>query len=1090
MSNALNAYALWLADYYLLSAGLIALALVTTALLRQPAQRLAVIKSTLLATLLLAALCALPGWSAVHLLTNNATDEPSLVANNPQRPSPPVNIPVPTKPITVDSAAPSPALISSPAQIQPTPATLPLSAPTIVAVAHLATVFAITSWLLLGALASNRLLRTARPAPSHVTNILRDVMAPHFERFPRLVLLTHDRIDVAVALGIRHPAILLPTKWTQRESVEHLRTILAHESTHILNHDLHWLALTRILLVALWANPLFWLVKRRLRLDQEALADAAAADLTSRHEYAEQLVAWARAVRTRPALHLSSAVGLWERPSQLRQRIAMLLNDRLDVLRDCTLRWKTSSFLLCGLAAIGLSLLTLKPGQSAIEPSGSEDQLVRIYCVDILGKPIAGAEIHVFQYHGGKDGRYMHHNGLTSDEHGRANLSKALFDKEHGTFDRWLYARVPGKLVGVARSAKWKFSQVINAEGRVVMRPSRPVEGQVAVPPDFAPQEVTVQVRVMNVITGPGEWDFQSLPREESFPGLDTGLPEIFERRPDAQGHVRFDDVPNQGCLYLVTRGKGLAETQWRNDNGTFEKPFRMAIKKEGRLSGRVLLPDGQPATGMSVAARIKDDAMYLTTFRGKTNANGEFEIDGLPDNTLVLSINDSNQKWVFRPIENILVEVGETADRTLTMEPGVLLSGRVVDEDGKPVQGAGFSAITDTTNGAGLDDDSTDADGRYEFRLPSGGANLYFNSLPDGFAYPEPQIVQTFEIKAGQPAVESPDITLRKTPADAADKAADKKTSVNKSLEAKSAGTDHPDEQGSQMLRDIRAKAEPLLATMAEEHGYGLELGRDLARIPPPFAPIRMEYYRTANPSQFRAIPRGPSAMVFHWANGEVMTSAGMTFGDPANDGFSLTVLIDQLLGIKSQQIEGPTELLRKPTTGDWVVRDGASADSLLEQLQQILQDELSLPVKLKLRIVERPVYVARGAYQLTPLPGRQAEGKLILTDETLTTDNIEIFGKQLVPNSGAGGGCGNFDTFLGWLGRWIGTPIVSEVKSPPKKTLCFQLHERTPSTEETRREDHDPKLVLANITAQTGLEFAQETRPVKLLFVEPAQK
>jgi hypothetical protein len=32
---------------------------------------------------------------------------------------------------------------------------------------------------------------------------------------------------------------------------------------------------------------------------------------------------------------------------------------------------------------------------------------------------------------------------------------------------------------------------------------------------------------------------------------------------------------------------------------------------------------------------------------------------------------------------------------------------------------------------------------------------------------------------------------------------------------------------------------------------------------------------------------------------------------------------------------------------------------------------------------------------------------------------------------------------------------------------------------------EDHDPKLVLANITAQTGLSFRKETRPVRILFV-----
>ena len=44
-----------------------------------------------------------------------------------------------------------------------------------------------------------------------------------------------------------------------------------------------------------------------------------------------------------PALHLSSAVGLWEGPSQLRQRIAILLDEQLTVLRNCSRRWRIAA---------------------------------------------------------------------------------------------------------------------------------------------------------------------------------------------------------------------------------------------------------------------------------------------------------------------------------------------------------------------------------------------------------------------------------------------------------------------------------------------------------------------------------------------------------------------------------------------------------------------------------------------------------------------------------------------------------------------------------------------------------------------------
>ena len=63
----------WSADVYLLGSVLLILALIATALLRQPVHRLAVTKSLFIALALLAALCAVPGWSVLHLI-NSKTD--------------------------------------------------------------------------------------------------------------------------------------------------------------------------------------------------------------------------------------------------------------------------------------------------------------------------------------------------------------------------------------------------------------------------------------------------------------------------------------------------------------------------------------------------------------------------------------------------------------------------------------------------------------------------------------------------------------------------------------------------------------------------------------------------------------------------------------------------------------------------------------------------------------------------------------------------------------------------------------------------------------------------------------------------------
>lgn len=406
---------------------------------------------------------------------------------------------------------------------------------------------------------------------------------------------------------------------------------------------------------------------------------------------------------------------------------------------------------------------------AASEAPQLPQQPVTVRCLDAEGKPVAGAEVHLFQYDG-RERRYVHSGPFTSDEQGRVVSDEALFSDELGHFDRWVYARVPGRLVGVARSAKWKNRQVVNQDFRVELQPSRSVEGQVTVPEGFDPADVTVRVQTLHVFTGRGDFDFESFPREDAFRGLDTALPEIFESRPDAEGRVRLNDVPVRGRLYLVTTGQGLGEAQWRNSDNRFDEPIRLTIEKEGSLTGLILAPDGKPAAGMNVAARLssgaRDGIFHLSTFRAVTGEEGEFTVRGLPDAAFVLSVEDPQERWVFRPRENLLVEPGEMRALELRMETGVVVSGRVLDPDGRPVQGAAFSALVDTRNGPGLAHATTDADGRYEFRLPLGAAQLYFNSLPEGFAYPDPQIVKRLDLKAGQAAIEDLDFTLQRKPA------------------------------------------------------------------------------------------------------------------------------------------------------------------------------------------------------------------------------------------------------------------------------------------------------------------------------------
>ena len=163
---------------------------------------------------------------------------------------------------------------------------------------------------------------------------------------------------------------------------------------------------------------------------------------------------------------------------------------------------------------------------------------------------------------------------------------------------------------------------------------------------------MTVRTRVLHVITGPGFFDYESFPRENNFPGLDTALPERFDCRPEKNGRIHFSDVPVSGRLTLVTAGDGLAEAQWRNEGKTFDQPIELTIPKESLVSGRVLSPDGKPAAGVEVVAASLPSARtsriyYLSRSALITDENGTFALHGVPQIEFVLYVSDSKNRSV-----------------------------------------------------------------------------------------------------------------------------------------------------------------------------------------------------------------------------------------------------------------------------------------------------------------------------------------------------------------------------------------------------------------------------------------------------------
>lgn len=84
--------------------------------------------------------------------------------------------------------------------------------------------------------------------------------------------------------GLRRPIILLPYDYDRNYSAEELRFILLHELLHYKHKDILFIALSRVLQIVHWINPLVRLAVHKYRNDLEICCDSRVLRLISREE--------------------------------------------------------------------------------------------------------------------------------------------------------------------------------------------------------------------------------------------------------------------------------------------------------------------------------------------------------------------------------------------------------------------------------------------------------------------------------------------------------------------------------------------------------------------------------------------------------------------------------------------------------------------------------------------------------------------------------------------------------------------------------------------------------------------------------------
>ncbi len=256
----------------------------------------------------------------------------------------------------------------------------------------------------------------------------------------------------------------------------------------------------------------------------------------------------------------------------------------------------------------------------------------------------------------------------------------------------------------------------------------------------------------------------------------------------------------------------------------------------------------------------------------------------------------------------------------------------------------------------------------------------------------------------------------------------------------------------------------------------YGLQEGEILRRIPPPFVPQRMEFYRKENPMQAQAMPKGADGIIIHWRDGKPQLW-GMTYGD---GGYSVGQLLEYFQNQYPQDLGGDKALIKTVVPGDFSVREGWNSEEMRGALEMTLGEALNKDIRLNFKEVERPVTVLSGPWHGI---------KTVHPDQR--PDEIEIYGRDLNKNHlYGGGGSGSIAESSKWLGSWINEPIIVDDVTGAQAVISYHFNDMGDGTPDSRAHARDKDLVLKHFQDQTGLTWKEEKRKIQALFVETGGK
>jgi beta-lactamase regulating signal transducer with metallopeptidase domain len=644
----------WLAHAALGGLLVLGVGCLAASLCRQPVRRLRLIELTLLGCLLtpwLSLLSGVPQWSLGWLASTDSPavavaasgsaiedrsvdreqlDRAVLAARTEQSVDEKATVIVP------------PPLSSEPAPVapeMPRPAAAAMVAtPAMLVAAYVALAVGFALWWLAGVVQLVLLVRSTTAAPALVVALFRQITG---SQGAGVRLLASDRIALPLTFTLRQPVIVLPLSLCRAGDEADLRYCLAHEWSHIERRDIWSWHLATLAQILFFYQPLFWWLRRQLRLCQDYLADARAVEQAAvAEDYAEYLVGLARRRLGNP---VPAALGIGDRRSNLYRRIIMLLNTRQPLEQRCRRLWSAACAL--GLFALLAAIAVVRLDAAAAaddkkEPAKQEatkdkpkgegfTYTGRVFDKD-TDKNIPGATVTVRR---SVYGDHLPSKILEESKHTTNAEGKYTFTiPPEQAAERYLYIELDVEAPGYAPRSHfgYSFAMIQKNEKRggrpffenVDLRPAKEITGLVETPDGKPAPGIKVMAYSNTSKTKAGEFEYGS----------------FAEAKTDKDGHFRIWIITPGPAVFWILPDKFAPSTHVIKDPTKRGDMGRFVMNPGLILRGRVLDTEGKPVPGIFVEADkrggIEDFNLPVADHIRRTavtNDKGDFEFAPLP---------------------------------------------------------------------------------------------------------------------------------------------------------------------------------------------------------------------------------------------------------------------------------------------------------------------------------------------------------------------------------------------------------------------------------------------------------------------------